>query len=300
MTASYLGPQGTFTHEAAISFFGNTDGFEPRNTVVDVLRSVESREFPFGVVPIENSVQGEVTTTMDALVFDFNSIGIVGEVILPVGFCAFRKKGAVDSPTSVHSHPHALAQCTQYVHRLGAPVVASKSTAAACEFVATTHDTGVVAIASGRAGEMYGLELIDADIEDYPGAQTRFFVLGTERTVPTGSDKTSFVVIPRNQNRGVLAEIFETLADRSIEVHSIHSRPIRTRLGTYSFFLTISGHLSEADVFAALSSLLDGGHRLKVLGSYAACPDSLPPPPVAEARIRLLMTVPELAAYRAR
>jgi prephenate dehydratase len=300
MAITYLGPQGTFTHDAASSFFGSEALLDPRATVVDVMRSVERGEAEYGVVPIENSVQGEVTTTMDALVFDLDDVRIVGEIVLPVTFCALRKVGARSAPTSIHSHPHAIAQCTGYVRRVGVRVLESKSTADACAFVAGVDDDGAIAIASHRAGETYGLEVVEEAIEDHRGAETRFLVLAKRSAPPTGRDKSTFVVIPRNQNRGVLASVFATLADQSIDIHSIHSRPVRRRLGTYSFFFTVAGHLDDAPLFAALSSLLDEGHRLKFLGSYRAVRDSMPPPRIEELSVHLLSNASELAALRGR
>lgn len=298
MAISYLGPQGTFTHDATVSFFGNDASLVPRGTVLDVMRSVERRESEYGVVPIENSVQGEVTTTMDALVFDLDHVRIVGEIVLPVTFCALRKAGSQVPPTSLHSHPHALAQCTRFVQRMGVPVVESKSTADACAFVAVSDEHGAIAIASRRAGETYGLDIVEERIEDHRGAETRFLILATHSAAKTGRDKSSFVVIPKNQNRGVLAEVLATLADHSVDVYSIHSRPVRRRLGTYSFFFTVSGHIEDEPVFAALSSLLDEGHRLKFLGSYQAVPESAPPPRIEELSVHLLSNVSELAALR--
>jgi prephenate dehydratase len=299
MKVSYLGPEGTFTNEAAIMFFPTPHAdFEALATVSQVLRAVEDRKSINGVVPIENSVQGEVTTTMDSLVFDFQDLLIVGEIILPVTFCALRKPGDMCQFSSIFSHPHALAQCARYIEKAGVPTVASKSTAEACEFIASKGEPGAIAIASRKAGLRYSLEVVAEQIEDFPGAVTRFLVIGTQPFKGSGEAKTTFVIIPKNQHQGVLAEILQTLSDRSIDVYSIHSRPVRRQLGTYCFFLTVSGQLNNSNVFSALSYLIGTGHRIKFLGSYGASPSLTSALRANDISGKFLTTVSQLSTYR--
>lgn len=298
MNVAYLGPQGTFTHEAATRLYPPGDHLEPLGTVAEVLQEVASGRCSAGVVPIENSVQGEVTATLDALVFDNHHLLITGETLLPVTFCAFRRPGETGPVTAIHSHPHALAQCAKYVREARVRSVASSSTAEACRMVANGAEAGAVAIASHGAGELYGLTLVTEQIEDFPGAFTRFLSIGTVLSPRSGNDKSAFVVVPKSQGKGVLAEILETLADDLLDVLSLHSRPIRRQLGTYCFFFSVSGHLKDRNVFDALSSLLRAGHRVRFLGSYACAPS---PPAAAhetEEIERFITSVDDLVALR--
>jgi prephenate dehydratase len=301
MNVTYLGPRGTFAGEAAALFFASEPvDFQPISTVSQVLAAVESGQSTFGVVPVENSVQGEVTTTLDSLVFDFHGLQIAGEVVLEISLYAFRKPHDLSPPSTIYSHPHALAQCTRFIERLNVTTVASKSTADACDHVASSGEPGAIAIASQKAGLLYNLEIMEPRIDDFPGAATRFLIIGTKSPAKSGMDKTVFVIIPKNQSKGVLAEVLQTLADGSLDIYSIHSRPVRRRLGTYCFFLTISGHINESYVFDALSSLLHSAHRIKFLGSYREYSFPVPEIRLSDIARNFLNSSSELAKYRAR
>lgn len=276
MDIAYLGPSNTFTHEAARAFFLNVEiELTPHPTVASVLKAVSDGPTDYGVVPIENSVQGEIATTMDALIFDYSSLLICGEVIIPVSFCAFKKHNDSINPSKVISHPHALSQCRQYIDQLNLMRIQSKSTADACEIVANEPADGVIAIASRTAGRAHGLDVVAEEIEDFKGAATKFIAVGRKLSKVTNKDRTSLVLLPKDQGRGILASLLHVVSDHDVDLISLHSRPVKRRLETYCFVLTISGHIKEAKVNSMLQDLLKSGNRLKVLGSYPRWTESL-------------------------
>jgi chorismate mutase/prephenate dehydratase len=276
---SYLGPPATFSHEAAIGLFGADANLIPLTTIPSVMQSVRADEAFCGVVPIENSIHGEVTTTMDALVFDFVGLYAHSEIVVPVSFCAFARTEDDSQPKVVLSHPHAIAQCRGFVNSLAAEVRNSDSTARACEEVATSADPGMIAIASMAAGRMYGLRLMASKIEDYPGAATKFYALSKHFSVPSGNDKSLLVLIPRSQDTGTLVRLLSPFSNQRIDVVSIHSRPLRSSLGSYCFILTVAGHIGQPPLFSVLNEIVSSGTALKFLGSFPAWKGTLPAAP---------------------
>jgi prephenate dehydratase len=276
---SYLGPPGTFSHEAAIGLFGQNANLVPLPTIPAVMESVRSGKLSCGVVPIENSIHGEVTTTMDALVFDFADLYVQSEIVVPVSFCAFAKPDD-NSPTRVVlSHPHAIAQCRNFVNSLGAEVRNSDSTARACEEVATSTDLGMLAIASSSAGRLYGLKVVASTVEDHPGAATKFYSISKYYLGPTDSDKSLLVLIPKVHDTGTLVRLLEALSERQLGLFSIHSRPLRSSLGDYCFILTVEGHIGQDKLFSALYQILSMDTSVKFLGSFSAWDGVMPAAP---------------------
>lgn len=281
---SYLGPPRTFTHEATITLFGDGPNLLPLSDVPAVLKSVERGQASFGVVPIENSVYGEVTATMDALVFDFADLYVSREAVIPVSFCAFKRTGDNSSPSAIISHPHALAQCRRFAASLGVNVRTADSTAAACQEVSNSTMPGLVAIGSISAGTLYGLTLMASRIEDYPGAATKFYALSKRYSFPSNESKTLVVLIPQNHNAGVLLGLLAPFSRRGLSVISIHSRPLRSSLGSYCFILTVEGHIGEPSLHDALAEVLSAGTELKFLGSFPAWKGVLPTAPFESIR----------------
>jgi prephenate dehydratase len=267
---AYLGPEGTFAHQATALVHGaGPDAVTaPYPTVVSVLEAVEDGAADLGVVPFENSVEGQVNLTVDVLVHDSERIQVCEEVVLDVTFGAYRQPGADGPPTSVASHPVGLAQCRRWVHDSGLRIRETSSTAEACRLAAEGDDPGLVAVAAPQAAARWGLDTLAVGVEDFPGAQTRFVVVGRESAAPTGHDRTMFVLTPPDDRAGVLLAALEQLSGRGLNLSAIASRPLRARLGEYCFVLVVDAHLAEAPVAGAFTALRDDGFTVKVLGAY--------------------------------
>lgn len=267
---AYLGPAGTFT-EGAIDLVTTIERYskKPMESVMEVIRSIENGESEYGVVPIENSVEGEVTSTLDFLIFNTESVFIREEMVVPVTFNVFRRAEFAGKPiTTVASHPHALAQCKKFIQANGLAVMHTTSTAAACQLVATSADEGLVAFGAPNAGPLYRIEVIAEKVEDNRNARTRFILIGRELYREQNQAKSTFVVSVPNTGIGILARCLTAFADRGISLNSISSRPLRSSLGTYAFVLNVEGHIFDPGMQSAIRELLDFGVAIKFLGSY--------------------------------
>ncbi len=276
----FLGPVGTFTHDAARAYFPEAADkqFEPCATPQDVIRKVAELADVYGVVPIENSIQGEVIPTLDTLLFEFSNVFVIGEVSIPITF-GFFSISSDAKPKIAISHPHGLAQCKRFIAQNSLTEQTANSTADACRIVAERRDSSFGAIASLSAGPRFGLELCASAIEDFQGAYTRFLILSPQFVAPTGASKNMLAVLPPSASTGVLAELTGAFASRGINIFSIHSRPTKSAPGRYVFILTAEGTLVTGPTRLALESLLDQGYRIKVLGSYPLSAGSSPTAP---------------------
>ena len=271
---AYLGPEGTFTETAArllVGAVGGADvpGLRPCNDIAEVLRLVEAGEVARGVVPIENTLEGSVTATLDALAFDTDLL-ISAEIELPVVLvAAAARELPLTEVTEERSHPVALAstrrwRSTNVPTALANPVA---STARAAQQVAELDD-GTVAIANPLAVERYGLLPLAKDIADRAANSTRFVVVGDQLPAPTGWDKTSVVVFIDENRPGALLQLLEIFAERDLNLTKIESRPTKAELGEYCFFLDTVGHLADERVGDALAAIKRTHRDVKVLGSY--------------------------------
>ncbi len=273
MKAAYLGPPGTFTEEALLATpeCAGADPL-PLSTIPEVVGAVERGAVAFGVVPIENSLEGSVNVTLDSLAFDTNAAVIQREIVLPIRHCLLARPGvALGDITDVLSHPHATAQCRQSLARLlpAGRVHAANSTAEAAQDV-SSGDEPWAAIGTRLAASLYGLEIVAADIEDRAENQTRFVLLGRQPAERSGRDKTSVVCFIEKDRPGSLLAILHEFSDRGINLSKLESRPTKARLGEYCFFIDMEGHTSDAQVGHALQSLRTKILEVKVLGSYPA------------------------------
>ncbi|QTE29591.1 prephenate dehydratase [Pengzhenrongella sicca] len=274
---AYLGPAGTFT-EAALRQVVSPDMAEyvPMVDVVSALEAVRSARVDFAVVPIENSVEGGVTATLDTLATG-RPLVLVREVLVPVEFVLAARAGTVLADvTRVATHPHAWAQCRRWFNAaLPAAVhVPATSTAAAGALLADTapgHDPGFdAALLSPLSAHLYGLEVLAEHVADNEAAVTRFVVVGVPGALPprTGSDKTSLVVHLPSNEAGALLAMLEQFAARGVNLSRIESRPLGDRLGRYSFSIDADGHLAEERVAEALIGLHRVCPHVRFLGSY--------------------------------
>jgi chorismate mutase/prephenate dehydratase len=267
LTVSYFGPQATFTHQAALRHFGSSASYHPAKTILDVFDDVERGRAHYGVVPVENNTEGAVNVTLDRLI-DSDAL-ICGELRLEITQNLLSRATALDGIKRVLSHPQGLAQVRRWLAQNlpDTPTEQSLSTAAAAETAAS--DVTVAAIASDLAGELYGVPILRAGIEDNPHNSTRFLVVGRHPSGPTGHDKTSILFAMRNEP-GTLYRILEPLARLGINLTKIESRPAKQRPWEYVIFVDVEGHRDTSPVSSVLREIGERTLFLKVLGSYPA------------------------------
>lgn len=268
---AYLGPAGTFTETAARLITGATDDASllPCGDIGDVLRTVEEGRAGRGVVPIENTLEGSVNATLDAMAFE-TSLLIHGELELPVSLIAAGAPGTdLQHVVEVTSHPVALAATRRWLSATlpNADRVPVASTARAAELVAE-RGPGHLAIVNPLAADRYGLEVVARDITDTARNRTRFVLVGAQVPAPTGWDKTSMVVFIDANKPGALLKLLEIFAERDLNLTKIESRPTKDELGEYCFFLDVEGHLADERVGDALAAVKRTHRDVKVLGSY--------------------------------
>lgn len=265
LAVSYLGPQGTFTQAAAIKQFGHAAQTRPCASIDEVFREVEAMLADYGVVPVENSTGGAVGNTLDLLLT--TPLKICGEVDLRVHQFFLRKPGASGNVEKVYSHAQSLAQCHEWLNKNfpNIPRVAVVSNTEAARLAA--EDGTSAAIASEAAAEYYALEKVAENIEDKPDNTTRFLVIGRHDAAPSGRDKTSLVMAARNRP-GAMVELLSPLAENQVSMTKLESRPSRTELWEYVFFVDIEGHRQDERVARALKEVESRSAFLKVLGSY--------------------------------
>lgn len=270
MTVAYLGPAGTFTETAARLVTGGDADLVACADIEDVVRRVEAGEVARGVVPIENTLEGSVHATLDALAFETDLL-IEAELELPVSLVlAGNADVALDEVKVVYSHPVALAACRRWLSSTlgGAERVQTASTARAAQQVAAGEGTGEVAIVNPLAAERYGLHVLARGIADSASNSTRFVVIGRTLPAPTGWDKTSTVVFIDENRPGALLQLLEIFAERDLNLTKIESRPTKAELGEYCFFLDCEGHLMDERVGDALAAVKRTHRDVKILGSY--------------------------------
>ena len=243
-------------------------------TVPDVLDAVASGDVEYGVVPIENSIEGTVNFTQDALSFDYDLL-IQREIVLNIEHCLLALPGtALADITTVLSIPVATAQCHRYLRENlpDAEVRAANSTADAARIVSTDKMAGAAAIAPCNAASLYGLDVVASNIEDHAGNQTRFVVVGRSGIpAPTGHDVTGIVVYQRADEPGSLISILQEFAARRVNITNLLSRPTKDGgLGDYCFVMYLDGHIGDELVADALRALHAKQGAVKFLGSYPA------------------------------
>lgn len=267
MRVAYLGPPGTFSQEAVIKHFGGLAATESCATIDEVFRQVEGGELGYGVVPVENSTEGAIGRTLDLLLT--TPAQVCGEVMLPVHQCLMSRSKKRADIRRVYSHTQSLAQCQQWLARNlpGAERVAVVSNAEAAQRAA--QERRAAAIASRTAASLYGLNLLARNIEDDSRNTTRFLVLAARDAAPSGKDKTSLILSTPNVP-GAMHELLAPLAANRVSMTRLESRPARTGLWEYVFYIDIEGHGEDANVAKALTELERKASFVKNLGSYPA------------------------------
>lgn len=262
---AFLGPEGTFTHQAAIRRFGLSAHFVPQKSILHVFQEVCAKRANYGMAPIENSTEGVVSHTLD--LFVEYPLKICGEVKLPIVHHLLAKSDDLQKIQKVYSHPQALAQCRNWLEKNlpHARTIESPSTSQAAE--ALSHEENAAAIASEYAAEMYGLKILASHLQDHPNNFTRFVVVGDQECGRSGKDKTSLMVSAKDEP-GVLYKLLTPLARAKINLTAIESRPLKGQAWEYIFFIDLEGHQQEIKVKKALAEMEKYSTFLKVLGSY--------------------------------
>jgi chorismate mutase/prephenate dehydratase len=261
---AYMGPAGTFSHMAARQAFPGESAMETA-TIAEVVDRVAQGQAEFGVVPIENSIEGGVTATLDALLD--GTLHISGELVIDVALCLVARHADRSRLRRVLSHPQPLAQCRRWLARElpHAQTVAVASTSAAAREAAT--DDGTAAITHAEAAALNGLVVLAENVQDRAGNATRFVIVSPEDAPPTGRDKTSLVFSTVHE-RGALRRALGVFDDEGINLTRIESRPFPSKRWEYVFFTDLEGHRSDPPVARALAALAALGGDVRVLGSY--------------------------------
>jgi prephenate dehydratase len=279
-TVGFLGPPGTFTEEALL---GQPDLARAQlvamATIGEALAAAHDGTVEAAFVPIENSIEGTVSATLDHLVFDADLL-IQREVVLDVHLQLIAPPGtAMADVRRVVSFPHASAQCRGFLQRAlpAAEIVASNSTAEAARLVGEERPAATAALAPSLAAQLYGLEVLAAAVEDHAGNQTRFVLVAPRRVPPpTGHDRTSVVCFQRSDRPGSLHQILGQFAARSINLSKLESRPTKRGLGNYCFVIDLWGHVADEVVGDCLRELHMELAEVKFLGSYPAASEQGP------------------------
>ena len=262
---AYLGPEATFSNLAAVKYFGHSAEYVPIETIEDIFYEVERGRVQYGIVPLENSIEGAVTSSLDA--FMKSKVKICGEEYLAITHNLVNFSGNIEDVKLVVSHSQPLAQCRQWLrkHLPGIKTQTVFSTGVAARMAA--DDPTVAAIASSLAIKTYQLQIVFKCIEDYSGNTTRFVLIGQESPSKSGRDKTS-LLLSFNDRPGALNDTLSILARRNINLTRIESRPMKGEAGKYLFFLDLEGHIEDGIIEEACERLQESCYYFEWLGSY--------------------------------
>jgi len=265
VTVAYLGPSGTFSEQAVYQQFGSAIETLPCVSIDEVFSATEAGTADFGVVPVENSSEGAINRTLDLMLGTTTVIS--GEISIPVHHSLMTRTGSMDGVTVVCAHSQALAQCQVWLN-LHHPGIERRAVASNAEAaILASQDPTVAAIASEMAGEQYQLGVVQAHIQDDPHNRTRFAVIGSLETGPSGRDHTAIVLAVPNK-AGAVYNLLAPLAKHGVSMTRFESRPARIGTWEYYFYVDIEGHVRDAAVARALDELKDNAAFFKVLGSY--------------------------------
>lgn len=263
---TYLGPAGTWTHQAAILKFGHSVRYLPMPNFADVFDAVARKQADYGIVPIENSTEGAVSHTLD--LFADSPLRICAQILLPIEH-ALLAKGPRADIRRLYSHPQVFGQCRGWLHKNfpTAELVEVSSTTRAAELAANEADAGAAALGGKLAAELYDLAVLEESIQDSATNTTRFLVLSRRTCPPTGNDRSSIMFAVKDRP-GSLYEALKPFNEFSINMSKIESRPSKKRDWEYFFFVDVLGHCEDPKLVSALGELERHCSFVKILGSY--------------------------------
>lgn len=276
---AYLGPEATFSHLAGVKYFGHSANYKPKETIDEVFAEVDKGRVQYGIVPVENSIEGAVSSTLDS--FMKYKIKICGEMQLSISHNLVCKSGDINDIQTVASHDQPLAQCREWLrkHLPHTPTLPVFSTGLAAKMAADNPNIG--AIASSLAITTYDLQVVVKGIEDYQGNTTRFLVIGKEAPSPSGKDRTS-LLLGFMDRPGALKDILTILSDENINLVKIESRPQKGKQWKYLFFMDMIGHIEDAQIKKGCERIKEQCSYFEWLGSYPqdeSSPEYLPTNP---------------------
>lgn len=266
IAVAYLGPEGTFTQQAALKHFGKSAQVVSLPAIDEVFREVASGAANYGVVPVENSTEGVVNHTLDN--FIGSSVNICGEVVLRIHHhLLVSDVTKVDSITRIYSHSQSLSQCRKWLdtHYPKAERIAVSSNAEAAKLIKGEWNSA--AIAGEMASDLYGLKSLAKNIEDQPDNSTRFLIIGADKVTASGDDKTSIVASTKNQP-GALHDLLEPFHRNGVDLTRVETRPSTSGTWNYVFFIDFAGHQDDEIVKSTLNEIRQRVSDLKILGSY--------------------------------
>lgn len=267
---AYLGPEATFTHLAGVKYFGQSAEYRPLESIAEVFEEVEKERVQYGIIPVENSIEGAVTYSLDA--FLRYKVQICGEIQLAITHNLVCRSGNIEDIQTVASHSQPLAQCRHWLRKNlpNIPTLEVFSTGAAAQMAANNPNIG--AITSSLAVSTYNLQVVVRGIEDYQGNTTRFLVIGLKSPKKSGRDKTSILIGLINRP-GALNEILTILSAKNIDLGKIESRPTKGKQWKYLFFLDMIGHIEDPAIHEACHILRQICAYYELLGSYPRADD---------------------------
>lgn len=265
VNVAYLGPEATFSHLAGVKYFGQSAEYTPVETIEEIFHQVEHGRVTYGIVPVENSIEGSVTSTLDSFVK--YKVKICGEAPLAIKHNLVNYSGNKDDIKLVVSHSQPLAQCRQWLKRNlpDTPTQTVFSTGVAAQMAAKDHS--IAAIASDLAIKTYQLQIVNQGVEDYRGNTTRFMLIGQSSPSRSGLDKTS-LLLGLLDRPGALHDTLSLLASQGINLTKIESRPVKGESGKYLFFIDLLGHMDDKFVQDACNKVKEVCSNFKWLGSY--------------------------------
>jgi prephenate dehydratase len=267
---AFQGERGAFSEDAVITFFGDAE-LSPSRYIADVFEAVLKDDVDFGVVPVENSQAGSINDTYDMLLS--YPLNIFGEIHLRISHCLMALPGeSVDGIKMVYSHPQALAQCEEFLRKLKAEIIPTYDTAGSAKKIKEAGLKGCAAVASKRAAQIYGLEILAEKIETNVNNYTRFFVISKKKAEYTSKSKTSLVFSTKNIP-GALYACLGAFATRDINLTKLESRPSKDKPWEYVFYVDFEGHIDDRVCQEALMELKDKINFMRILGSYPRAGD---------------------------
>jgi len=271
LKVGYLGPHGTFTEAAARRYFAVHEvEWVQFPSILDVLYAVSTQEIDHGVVPIENSLEGSVTMTLDGLA-QIKDLFVEAEVVLAIeqNLMVNDQVATLQQIKEIWSHPQAIAQCREFIHQLGAKVRLCDSTAAAAAEVAASGRQDVAAIGPAIAAEHFHLKVLQQNLQDVSENYTRFVLVGHGVKHQPNMEKTILLVSLEEDRPGALVHVLNLFAAVGLNLSRIESRPTRKKLGTYQFYIEVEAGLSDEPMQNVIRMVELTGHAVRVLGSYA-------------------------------
>jgi len=268
---AYQGEPGAYSESAVYAFFGHSVKAVPYKGFSDVFKNVETDKTEFGVVPIENSIEGSVNQVYDLfLMYDHK---VCGEIVLKIDNCLIANQETKPEDIKIiYSHPQALAQCRSFLESQNCEVISTYDTAGSVKMIKERRMLNSGAVAGEKAAGIYGMKIVARNISDTPNNLTRFFVLAKNDAAPSGNDKTS-VIFSAKHIPGALYQILGEFAGRGINLTKIESRPTKRQPWEYNFYLDFEGHRTEKRCSEALEGLRSKTVFVKVLGSYPKAPE---------------------------